>query len=100
MGMRVPIIRQSSVREGEMQPWALCGSLCTTADVLVRKAELHPLDQGDILAFMNIGAYSVTEGPALFLSRDMPSIILHGKGGDRLARGAVHSWELNHEGER
>ena len=97
MGMRVPIIRQSSVREGEMQPWALCGSLCTTADVLVRKAELHPLDQGDILAFMNIGAYSVTEGPALFLSRDMPSIILHGKGGDRLARGAVHSWELNHE---
>ena len=29
MGMRVPIIRQSSVREGEMQPWALCGSLCT-----------------------------------------------------------------------
>ena len=97
MGMRVPIIRQSSVREGEMQPWALCGSLCTTADVLVRKAELHPLEQGDILAFMNIGAYSVTEGPALFLSRDMPSIILHGKGGDRLARGAVHSWELNHE---
>ena len=97
MGMRVPIIRQSSVREGEMQPWALCGSLCTTADVLVRKAELHPLEQGDVLAFMNIGAYSVTEGPALFLSRDMPSIILHGKGGDRLARGAVHSWELNHE---
>lgn len=66
----MPSIRQSSVREGEMQPWALCGSLCTTADVLVRKAELHPLDQGDILAFMNIGAYSVTEGPALFLSRD------------------------------
>ena len=49
MGMRVPIIRQSSVREGEMQPWALCGSLCTTADVLVRKAELHPLEQGDVL---------------------------------------------------
>lgn len=61
----------------------------------MRKAELHPLEQGDILAFMNIGAYSVTEGPALFLSRDMPSIILHGKGGDRLARGAVHSWEPN-----
>ena len=80
-----------------MQPWALCGSLCTTADVLVRKAELHPLEQGDVLAFMNIGAYSVTEGPALFLSRDMPRIILRGETGDRLARDVVHSWTLNHE---
>ncbi len=97
MGMRVPIIQQSPVREGDLQPWALCGSLCTTADVLVRKAELHPLQQGDVLAFMNIGAYSVTEGPALFLSRDMPRIVLHGEDGDRLARGTVHSWELNHE---
>lgn len=97
MGMRVPIIEQSPVREGDMQPWALCGSLCTTADVLVRKAELHPLEQGDVLAFMNIGAYSVTEGPALFLSRDMPRIILRGETGDRLARDVVHSWTLNHE---
>ena len=46
---------------------------------------------------MNIGAYSVTEGPALFLSRDMPRIVLHGRNGDRLARDTVHSWELNHE---
>lgn len=97
MGMRVPIIEQSPAREGDMQPWALCGSLCTTADVLVRKAELHPLEQGDVLAFMNIGAYSVTEGPALFLSRDMPRIILRGETGDRLARDVVHSWTLNHE---
>ena len=97
MGMRVPIIRQSPVREGDLQPWALCGSLCTTADVLVRKAELHPLEPGDVLAFMNIGAYSVTEGPALFLSRDMPRIVLRGENGDRLARDTVHSWALNHE---
>ena len=97
MGMRVPIIGQSPAREGDMQPWALCGSLCTTADVLVRKAELHPLEQGDVLAFMNIGAYSVTEGPALFLSRDMPRIVLRGETGDRLARDVVHSWTLNHE---
>ena len=47
--------------------------------------------------FMNIGAYSVTEGPALFLSRDMPRIILRGETGDRLARDVVHSWTLNHE---
>ena len=97
MGMRVPIIEQSPAREGDMQSWALCGSLCTTADVLVRKAELHPLEQGDVLAFMNIGAYSVTEGPALFLSRDMPRIVLRGETGDRLARDVVHSWTLNHE---
>ena len=101
MGMRVPIIAHIPEREGaEPAPWALCGSLCTTADVLVRKAEFAGLEQGDLLAFQNIGAYSVTEGPALFLSRAMPRIVLHSAAGDRLARDTVQSWALNCEGER
>ncbi|MBR3796217.1 MAG: alanine racemase [Clostridia bacterium] len=98
MGMRVPIITHipgpAHADEAEAE-WALCGSLCTTADVLVRKLALSGLAQGDILAFHNIGAYSVTEGPALFLSRNMPRIILAGETGARLVRDTIHSSSLN-----
>ena len=38
------------------------GSLCTTADVLVREAQLPPLRVGDVIALGRCGAYSVTEG--------------------------------------
>lgn len=56
--------------------YCLCGSLCTVADVLVRSMELPRLNIGDYLLFGKCGAYSVTEGTSLFLSRDMPSIYL------------------------
>ena len=77
------------------QDWTLCGSLCTTADVLVRRVSMKGLERGDVLAFLNIGAYSVTEGPALFLSRDMPRIVLADDRGERLARDTVHASDLN-----
>lgn len=32
---------------------------------------------GDLLVFENLGAYSVTEGIYLFLSRKMPRIVLY-----------------------
>ena len=98
MGMRVPRIehlRCDTARDPDVRDWTLCGSLCTTADVLVRKAAFDGLTPGDVLAFRYIGAYSVTEGPALFLSRDMPRIVLHGASGDRLARDTVHASDLN-----
>ena len=98
MGMRVPRIehlRGEAPRETDARDWTLCGSLCTTADVLVRKVAFDGLTPGDVLAFRYIGAYSVTEGPALFLSRDMPRIVLHGASGDRLARDTVHASNLN-----
>lgn len=79
----------------DQQDWQLCGSLCTTADVLVRKVALNGLARGDVLAFESIGAYSVTEGPALFLSRDLPRIVLSGEDGERLSRDTVHASELN-----
>ena len=61
----------------------------------MRKAPFEGLTPGDVLAFERIGAYSVTEGPALFLSRDMPRIVLHGEGGDRLVRDTIPSCKLN-----
>ena len=98
MGMRLPhIAHLPGPNHAEETPldWTLCGSLCTTADVLVRKAPLCGLARQDVLAFENIGAYSVTEGPALFLSRDMPRIVLHGPEGDRLVRDTIHAAKLN-----
>lgn len=98
MGMRNPIITHiegPAHEESGEADWSLCGSLCTTADVLVRKIALNGLSQGDVLAFHNIGAYSVTEGPALFLSRNMPRILLYGENGARLVRDTIHSSSIN-----
>ncbi len=98
MGMRLPHIAHLSGPNhagGEARDWTLCGSLCTTADVLVRKAAFDGLSQGDVLAFGHIGAYSVTEGPALFLSRDLPRIVLHDEAGDRLVRDTIASAKIN-----
>ena len=76
--------------------YTLCGSLCTTADVLVRQIRLHDLKIGDILAFCNTGAYSVTEGIHLFLSRKMPRIILLSEDGSTtLARDFTDTSSLN-----
>ena len=98
MGMRNPIIThipgEAHSGEGEAD-WSLCGSLCTTADILVRSITLAGLAQQDVLAFHNIGAYSVTEGPALFLSRNMPRIILADEHSVRLVRDTLHSSAIN-----
>ena len=98
MGMRVPVITHipgDNHVSDESADWSLCGSLCTTADVLVRQIALPGLVPGDVLAFHNIGAYSVTEGPALFLSRNMPKIVLYGENGARLVRDTIQSSKIN-----
>ena len=100
MGMKVPVIRHLKAEEnegaGETKNWALCGSLCTTADVLVRKAPFTDLAMGDVLVFTNIGAYSVTEGIHLFLSRTMPRILLREADGTvRIARDFTETHPIN-----
>ena len=102
MGLKLPVIRNASVEGGsggplprERRPWTLCGSLCTTNDVLVRQLD-RPLAPDDVLVFENIGAYSVTESMYLFLSRAMPRVILRrGRGDYVLARDVVQTSMLN-----
>ncbi len=66
---------ENAIRTPEMKKdYCLCGSLCTVADVLVRRVGLPNLSIGDCLVFDRCGAYSVTEGTVLFLSRQMPKI--------------------------
>lgn len=78
-GMQIPKIIQLKQDEakGDVQPWTLCGSLCTTADILARGAEFDTLEIGDILVFCRTGAYSAMEGMAVFLSREMPVISVY-----------------------
>lgn len=88
-----------SAEESGKTPYMICGSLCTVADVLVREAELPQVETGDYLLFGRCGAYSVTEGTALFLSRTMPQIYLYKKEkGYLLVRDFVESSMLNMTG--
>ena len=77
----------------------LCGSLCTTGDVLVRDVELPRLQMGDVLAFENVGAYTVTEGIGLFLSHALPAVYLfhEDRTGEELmlARGPMPTSKIN-----
>lgn len=96
LAMKLPHIKKSPRRE-EKAPWTVCGSLCTTADVLVRGWETDELRVGDTLTFCNAGAYSVTEGIYLFLSRDMPRIYKRKGEKVSLVRDAIRTDEINYE---
>ncbi|MGI6256335.1 MAG: diaminopimelate decarboxylase family protein [Acutalibacter sp.] len=77
MGMRHPPLRQLGPRDPEdLRTWNLCGSLCTIHDLLAKQIPLASLKPGDLLAFDNAGAYCMTEGISLFLSRDLPEVLL------------------------
>lgn len=81
-GMQIPEIthlknqKQSDEVGRGTNKWTLCGSLCTTADVIARSVEFTDLNCGDLLVFHRTGAYSMDEGISLLLSRDMPSIYI------------------------
>lgn len=85
MGMKKPYIKllKMSGEQGDssITNWTICGSLCTANDVLVRGATKEDYAVGDVLVFERCGAYSVTEGMALFLSRELPQVILVRKDG-------------------
>ena len=78
-GMQIPVILHQHDHEqsGEKEPWTLCGSLCTTNDILARNAMFDTLTIGDTLVFCRTGAYSAMEGMAIFLSREMPVIAVY-----------------------
>ena len=105
MGMKIPPV--SVIRSGEEifstgkgdagkegKEYCIAGSLCTTADVLIRNVMLPELKPGDILCFDRAGAYSVSEGALAFLSRNMPEVWMD-DGGLRLLRAEKASWILN-----
>ncbi len=91
MAMKQPVCRKLfSDKDGEKEKWNICGSLCTANDILIKQFPLWNLQIGDVLVFSNTGAYCMTEGISLFLTRDLPEIILIKQGNaPQIVRGSV-----------
>lgn len=97
LAMKKPPILHLGQTKGEPENWTVCGSLCTANDVLVKQYPFKNLQTGDQLVFKKTGAYSVTEGMSLFLSRDLPLILLYSsKESFFLARPCLHTDTLNY----
>lgn len=76
--------------------WTVCGSLCTSGDMLVKNLPLPGLKTGDMLVFDRIGAYAVTEGIYLFLSRRLPAVLTYEKdAGLKLVRDSLPTSPFN-----
>lgn len=97
MAMKLPYYQQIPPRtDTPAEKWNVCGSLCTVADLLVKQMPLRGPKIGDRLVFERAGAYSVTEGIYLFLSRDLPSIYFWSeKEGLTLVRKQTASYPIN-----
>ncbi|MCQ2591525.1 MAG: alanine racemase [Treponema sp.] len=97
MGMKLPPVEQiqSNPNAFEEKKYSICGSLCTTADVVLRELHLKDAQPGDLLIFKNIGAYSITEGIYLFLSHPLPKVFV--SKGDLLkcVRNSIESYNIN-----
>ncbi|MBP3701731.1 MAG: alanine racemase, partial [Lachnospiraceae bacterium] len=93
MALKTPLIDHYPMHpqaDVEPQEWMMVGSLCTFNDVVARNFPVKDLRIGDYFIFHNIGAYSVTEGGYLFLSRDLPNIYFADeKNGIRLIRQGI-----------
>ena len=74
MAMKLPKCLVYPNKDNLEEKWNLCGSLCTINDILVKQFPAGNLSIGDILIFENTGAYCMTEGISLFLSRRLPSV--------------------------
>lgn len=76
MGMHIPKLEHYPHKEGPTQHYTICGSLCTTNDILIRNIALTDLAIKDQLIFKDAGAYAMCEGISLFLSRELPAILI------------------------
>ena len=98
-GMQIPKIihiKGNQNAKSGADKWTLCGSLCTTADILARNVEFDSLEIGDILVFCRTGAYSAMEGMAIFLSRELPVISLYSEaGGLEILRNLIYTDQFN-----
>lgn len=96
MAMKQPIFsvfnKEDLPKEDE---WNVCGSLCSMNDIVVKQARLPQVVLGDMLCFKNTGAYCMTEGISLFLSREIPAVYLKKNGEYLLVRKSFETALLN-----
>ena len=98
MGLKVPkvtTINESSNSTNNLNDFTICGSLCTSSDVLIKRITAPNIDINDYLVFHNIGAYSITEAMYLFLSRDMPKVLLKINNEFHIGRNNIKTSSIN-----
>ena len=96
MGMKFPHHEIYPARTDEnKENWNLMGSLCTINDFIVKQLPVSNLQMGDVFIFKNAGAYCMTEGISLFLSRELPEVALAKNGEIILVREAFKTYMLN-----
>lgn len=83
MAMKHPQVHLFPERKStDEKEWNICGSLCTVNDILVKRLPLSNLKIGDVLVFEKTGAYCATEGISLFLTRELPGVVLLNNDGE------------------
>lgn len=77
MAMKQPILSvYGKEHQEKSKSWNICGSLCSMNDIIAKQIELPEIEISDVICFEKAGAYCVTEGISLFLSRDIPAVYL------------------------
>lgn len=79
----------------DISEWNICGSLCTVNDIVVKALPVSNLNTGDIIIFKNTGTYCMCEGISLFLSRELPAVVIADNGNSKLVRNHFKTSELN-----
>lgn len=97
MAMKLPKCTVYPKRDNpNEEKWNLCGSLCTINDILVKQFPVGNLNINDLFIFENTGAYCMTEGISLFLSRNLPKVIKLKKNNElELVRDWIATYPLN-----
>lgn len=96
MAMKHPKCSVYPPRKNEnTENWNLCGALCTINDILIKQYPVNNLKLGDFFIFENTGAYCMTEGISLFLSRNLPKVIKVQNGNFKLVREGLPTYKLN-----
>lgn len=80
VGQRQPFIdsvrRNTSTKECR---YMICGSLCSAGDILSMEYTQNCIEKGDYMIFYNAGAYSLQEAASLFLTMEMPRVLVYNK---------------------
>ena len=97
MAMKIPHHEIYPKKDSEIQEhWNLMGSLCTINDIIVKNINACDLQIGDTFIFKNVGAYSSTEGISLFLTRDLPMVVLHKDNDYKVVRDTLKTSDINY----
>lgn len=99
MAMKIPHYEILPKKELEEDVYNICGSLCTINDFLVKNIKTRKLSINDVFIFKNTGAYSSTEGISLFLSRDLPKVVIKENNNYELVRTNIKTSEMNFPNE-